>query len=376
MASLARITGAEVHFDKHIHQGDDTEFSRDISINDKGFCICHPDIQLRKKGTFGGWTILKETCPKCDKIFELELERERLENMKFAADSGLAAEVGKTDLSNIPSEMVKWMQTLELPEAANNEILLILCGNEIGMTKPTDFVNVDDATVDKICEKIPLAKKNVFKQAVKAVKDDFHASLSVSNVTMYNVVNKKMAEPSGLVVSGVTNGGTTLNASESEKAEAASTKAHEVALQADDVSINARQAAAQWFGVKKIKLHDGIYRGKVDGKNPHGLGVMKYNNNEMIYEGNWKNGKPDGLGVLTIVDGPKYQGGFSNGVKNGHGLLSWVDGKVYAGEFQNNDMHGFGVQKKENKIDVAHSGRWMHDKPVGVKSLKRRDAGF
>ena len=135
MASLARITGAEVHFDKHIHQGDDTEFSRDISINDKGFCICHPDIQLRKKGTFGGWTILKETCPKCDKIFELELEREKLENMKFATDSGLAAEVGKTDLSNIPSEMVKWMQTLELPEAANNEILLILCGNEIGMTK-------------------------------------------------------------------------------------------------------------------------------------------------------------------------------------------------------------------------------------------------
>ena len=103
---------------------------------------------------------------------------------------------------------------------------------------------------------------------------------------------------------------------------------------------------------------------------------MKYDNKEMIYEGNWKNGKPDGLGVLTIIDGPKYQGGFSNGVKNGYGLLSWQDGKVYAGEFQNNDMHGFGVQKKENKIDVIHSGRWVHDKPVGVKSLKRRDAGF
>ena len=50
MASLARVTGAEVHFDKHIHQGDDTEFSRDISINDAGFCIRHPDIQLRVNG--------------------------------------------------------------------------------------------------------------------------------------------------------------------------------------------------------------------------------------------------------------------------------------------------------------------------------------
>ena len=84
MASLVRATGVEIQTGRHIHKAEDTEFSQKISFNEKGFCTCHPDIQLRKKTLIGTWETLMETCPRCDEEFKLSMERKRMENMKLA----------------------------------------------------------------------------------------------------------------------------------------------------------------------------------------------------------------------------------------------------------------------------------------------------
>ena len=49
----------------------------EVEVNKEGFCPWDPDIQLRIKGRLGGWTIVKEFCPRCEERFQLWLSHQR-----------------------------------------------------------------------------------------------------------------------------------------------------------------------------------------------------------------------------------------------------------------------------------------------------------
>jgi len=48
-----------------------------IELNRNGYCVHHPDIQLRKK-TLLGWQTVRDVCPRCAESHELEMQMKRL----------------------------------------------------------------------------------------------------------------------------------------------------------------------------------------------------------------------------------------------------------------------------------------------------------
>lgn len=76
----ARLSLAE----RHLHQAPLTADAARVMMAKKGFCNVHPDIQLRKRARFpfGKEKVLHPSCPKCDQLFQLELEHWQLENQK------------------------------------------------------------------------------------------------------------------------------------------------------------------------------------------------------------------------------------------------------------------------------------------------------
>lgn len=76
--------GFHAHYTPTTVKAQDTAFSAEIELNHAGFCARHSDVQLRKEkknmlGMSKGWTTLLKSCPKCDKEFEIQLEKDKLE---------------------------------------------------------------------------------------------------------------------------------------------------------------------------------------------------------------------------------------------------------------------------------------------------------
>ena len=401
MASLVRATGVEVHMDRHVHKSADNESSVQISVNDKGFCVYHPDIQLRKKTLLGGWETLLTSCPKCDEEFELKMQTERelkmqklkefelkmqkmeLENMKIAAEAGLdmpaaEAEDGGGGGVEFPEAMVHWVAALELPESAASELLGFLCGDSMGMSSPKDFLDLEPAHIEAALSHVPVAKKKAFGRAVEGVKEDVLAAVPA----IATVVDQATAAAEPNVVVERTGSGKFSpgwrQRPVTEAAEFAEEKARDAAKESSETAEQAHKIAAKWFGVKRITLKEGKYKGHCSGSTRNGLGQMKLNeaNGSHLYEGEWENNSYHGHGVLTIPNGPVYEGEFIGGKKHGFGKLVWGDGKIYFGEFRQNRLEGFGIQYRANGHDIIHKGQWKDNQPTGALSIKRRDAGY
>ena len=315
MASLVRATGVEIQTGRHIHKAEDTEFSQKISFNEKGFCTCHPDIQLRKKTLIGTWETLMETCPRCDEEFKLSMERKRMENMKLAEEYGIAREPAVD--KEYPLAMVNWVDDLGFLESDAAKLIAFLCGDTMGMSSPRDFLDLERQHIELALAQIPVAKKKTFEKAVESVKEDVLAAAP----TMAQVVDvaAAAAEPAVLERSNSPFIPGWRQRPADEAAEYAAEKAREAASESVDVAAHARKLAAKWFGgTKRLTLRDGSYKGRVSDGRRHGEGIMKYDQTNLKYEGEWENDLWHGHGVLTVTGGPVYEGEFEKG-KNSNG---------------------------------------------------------
>jgi hypothetical protein len=69
MASLSIAPSLEYH------SSEDTEATFKNKINDKGFCVAHPDVRVRIKKMVGDDII--ESCPKCQALHDLDIDNRR-----------------------------------------------------------------------------------------------------------------------------------------------------------------------------------------------------------------------------------------------------------------------------------------------------------
>jgi hypothetical protein len=78
------------------------------------------------------------------------------------------------------------------------------------------------------------------------------------------------------------------------------------------------------FAVKRYK--DSYYRGEIEAKQRHGLGICIYENSR-VYEGSWVNDKRHGKGYERFSNGNQYLGDYFEGKVHGKGLYSWANGE-------------------------------------------------
>lgn len=72
------------------HSSEDTEHTFKNKANSKGFCVTHPDIQVRIKKAIGNDVIIP--CPKCKEVHDLDLKNKRANEKMDRAIKKAAAE--------------------------------------------------------------------------------------------------------------------------------------------------------------------------------------------------------------------------------------------------------------------------------------------
>jgi hypothetical protein len=69
-AAILNRAGAEVQFSKN------------------GYCPTDPDIQLQKKGRFGGWKTVNKFCPRCEQRFQVWLRAQPVNGQEPQQNNG------------------------------------------------------------------------------------------------------------------------------------------------------------------------------------------------------------------------------------------------------------------------------------------------
>jgi hypothetical protein len=142
--------------------------------------------------------------------------------------------------------------------------------------------------------------------------------------------------------------------------------------------------------VYSLNLGQGImYRGQVDKKIPHGIGL--YITNKEIYHGPFLQGKRTGVGLLNYIGEAYYVGEFLNNKKHGKGVMTyqtdengikkfdgtWVEdrlegdycyieytsGDLYLGSITNFTKDGYGIHTSAD--GTTFKCRWIKGKRYG-----------